>query len=78
MAKVLEISVSHQFELASLLYEAACSVFKSLPPTQLLTNFDQATYDAWYEDNFSDDERPGAVARRSTSERRTRYPTSIR
>ena len=54
MGKILSIRVSNDYELAELLYEAAGAVFKSIPPASLLQVFDQATYDAWYDENFVD------------------------
>ncbi len=54
MAKILSISIENQHDQAELLYEAACAVFASLPPAHLLTHFNQAEYDAWYDANFED------------------------
>lgn len=39
---------------ARALYIAASQVFKSLPSIEMVENFTQAEYDAWYTTNFSD------------------------
>jgi len=54
ITKVLDVACYNNFEKAPLLYQAAWSVFKSLPPIELLTQFDRATYDAWYASRFTD------------------------
>ena len=54
ITKILSISCFNNFEKAPLLYGAAWNVFKSLPPIELLTQFDRAMYDAWYASRFTD------------------------
>lgn len=39
---------------ATILYNAAWSVFKSLPPLELLANYDKQKYDEWYDSRFQD------------------------
>jgi len=54
ITKILDVACYNNFEKAPLLYQAAWSVFKSLPPIELLTQFDRAMYDAWYASRFTD------------------------
>lgn len=51
---IMAIDCYNDFEQSPILYNAAWKVFRSLPPLELLQNFNQQSYDEWYASRFTD------------------------